>query len=272
MKIAIVSTVHNRKNKTEKAIQSLAIALKNYEYRFYFCDDGSTDGTRERLYRLPYPITVLEGNGNLFWSRGMYCAMKKASEDGADIYLLVNDDVEFYPDAINIMLSSYKSANKHCGIVGSTISLKNGNITYGGRILNESQLIKPNGSLQLCDLANWNCFLIDDFIVKNVGLIDNYYEHALGDYDYSLRMKAQGIPIYIAKEYVGSCENNEKKGTYHDKNTPRKHRFKSMFSRRNMPLKSRWHFYMGNFGVKGLKGFLWPYIKCSICILARKDY
>lgn len=270
--MAVISTVFNRKEKTRKAIASLQTALNGYDYRFYICDDNSTDGTVEMLNQLDCPITIIKGNGNLFWSRGMYYAMKKASEDGADFYLMINDDVEFLPNAIEVMMSSYHMAKGHCGIVGSTQSLITGNITYGGRNLSNQQLIQPNGKLQECDLTNWNCFLIDDYIVKKVGLIDNFYEHGLGDFDYALRMKAAGIPAYVAVDCIGICESNKKSGTYHDRTVPRVKRFQSMISRRNMPIRSRWHYYKKNFGVKGLKSFVWPYIKCSLYILIRKDY
>lgn len=272
MRVAIISTVFNRKEKTERAIRSLTNAISGFEYRFYICDDKSTDGTKEMLQNLKCSITVIEGNGDLFWSRGMYKAMEKAAEDEADLYLLINDDVEFFPNVMQVMMDSYKMAGIHCGIVGSTKSLKTDTITYGGRKLKDQQLINPNGSIQPCDLTNWNCFLIDDFVMKKIGLIDDYYEHALGDFDYSLRMKKSGIPVYIATDYVGYCENNTKKGTYHDKDIPRSKRFKLMISRRNMPIKSRWHYYMKNFGFGGVKDFLWPYIKCSMCIILGKEY
>lgn len=272
MKIAIITTVYNRKEKTKKAITSLQNGLKDMEYIFYICDDGSTDGTETMLQNLDCPISVIEGNGELFWSRGMYSAMNQAAEDGADLYLMVNNDVEFIPEVMNIMLESYEAANGHCGIVGSTKSIHNGEITYGGRNINDPKLIVPDGKLHRCDLTNWNCFLIDDYVLKNIGLIDDYYEHGLGDFDYSLRMNTAGIPIYVAIDYVGYCENNSKVGTYHDKNTTIRKRVSSMFSRRNLPIASRWHYYSKNFGVKGVKDFIWPYIKCTYCIIMRKDY
>lgn len=272
MKIAVITTVYNRKEKTQKAINSIEKALADHDYQFYICDDGSTDGTSQMLQTLDSPITVITGNGNLFWSKGMYCAMKRASEDSADLYLLINDDVEFFPDAMKTMLLSYHAAKEPCGIVGSTKSGLSGKITYGGRTLRDQQLILPNGELQPCDLTNWNCFLIDDYVIKKIGLIDNYYEHGLGDFDYSLRMKKAGIPVYVAFDYIGVCENNTKAGTYHDKTVPRKKRFKSMVSRNHLPVKSRWHYYTKNFGIKGIKAFAWPYIKCSIRIILGKDY
>lgn len=224
------------------------------------------------LDRIDVPVTVIRGDGKLFWSRGMYRAMKKALEEGADFYLMVNDDVEFFPEAMDVLMSSYYMADGHCGIVGSTKSRVTGGVTYGGRRLEGQEPVPPGSELQKCDLANWNCFLIDDYAVKKVGLIDRYFEHGLGDFDYSLRMKAAGLPVYVAVDFVGACERNPRAGTFHDGSLPRMKRFRLMLSRKNMPVRSRWHYYIKNFGVKGIRGFLWPYIKCSVCILLGKDY
>ena len=274
MKVAVITTVFNRKEKTKNAIESIVTALDSVEleYRFYICDDGSSDGTTDYLRELGEMVCVIPGNGDLFWSKGMHKAMSAAVADKADLYLMINDDVEFSFTVMQVMLDSYNQAGKKCGIVGSTCGIDSNIITYGGRKLKGQALICPNGSLQECDLTNWNCFLIDDYVVRKVGLIDNYYEHGLGDFDYSLRMKKQNIPVYVAKDYVGRCDVNSKKGTYHDKNMTRKKRFVSMFSRRNMPIRSRWHYYLKNFGVMGIKDFIWPYIKCSICIISKRDY
>lgn len=224
------------------------------------------------LERLGAPVTVLRGDGTLFWSRGMHCAMKRALEEGADFYLMVNDDVEFFPEAMDVMMRSYRLADGHCAIAGATKSRVTGGITYGGRRLKGQELILPGSGLQRCDLANWNCFLIDDYAVKRVGLIDRRFEHGLGDFDYSLRLKAAGLPVYAAVDFVGFCESNPRAGTFHDGGLPRMKRFRLMLSRKNMPVRSRWHYYRKNFGVKGIGGFLWPYMKCSMCILLGKDY
>lgn len=271
MKIAIITTVYNRKEKTIQAITSLIKKSANYEIKFFICDDGSTDGTASALSLLPAQIEIIPGSGNLFWSRGIYAAMQAALKWEPEFYLMINDDVLFVDDAIGIMLRSYRLAGTTCGIVGSTKNA-DGLISYGGRRLQDQSLIVPNGSIQECELTNWNCFLIDRNIVQHVGLIDNYYEHGLGDFDYSLRMTNAGYKVYVATDYIGYCETNLQTGTYHDKNVCRAKRFQSMFSRRNMPIKSRWHYYYKNFKFRGIKGFLWPYIKCSYCILRKIDY
>lgn len=271
-RIAIILTIYNRKDKTLCALNSIGKATHDHSIQFYICDDGSTDGSSDAIMQKYPNSTIVYGDGNYFWSKGMHAAMQRAQKDDPDFYLMINDDVVFFDNALNIMLESHNMARKKCGIVGSTMSAKTNSISYGGRKSQGHQLVVPNGKIQLCDWANWNCFLIDRHVVEEIGLIDDYYEHGLGDFDYSLMMSKRKLPIYVATDYIGICENNSTKNTYHDSSLSPKKRIKSLFSKRNMPIKSRWHYYWKHFRLRGIKPFLWPYIKCLFCIIMRKDY
>ena len=77
MIIAILITVHNKKTKTLLCLDSIEQTLdsctSDLAVEVFLTDDGSTDGTSsaitERKYRIP--ITLLQGDGHLFWNRGM---------------------------------------------------------------------------------------------------------------------------------------------------------------------------------------------------------
>lgn len=52
-------------------------------------------------------IDVLRGTGNLFWAGGMRKGIAYAKENtDSDYYLLVNDDVDFMPEAISKMIQT----------------------------------------------------------------------------------------------------------------------------------------------------------------------
>lgn len=277
-KIAVIFTCFNRKEKTIKCVKSLLKQKNMPDFQLYICDDRSTDGTVDEINKIIPEAVVIEGTGSLFWSRGMYEAMKPAVEHGYEFYLMINDDVEFNDNMWQLMHEAYE-ANKSCGVTGSTLAKSTGKQSYGGAKFFKKRsgdyigpMLEPKHDIFVeCDVANWNCFLIDDAVIKEVGLIDNVYEHAMGDFDYSLRMRKQGFKIVQAKDYVGYCEDNDIYGTFKDSSLPRKQRIKKLFAQNGLPYKS-WKRFVKKYYVHGtLKNIYVPYLKYGLAILLRKD-
>jgi GT2 family glycosyltransferase len=275
VKIAAVFTCFNRKSKTLNCIKKLNRQYKNID--IYVCDDASTDSTIEAIVREYPEVKLIKGNGSLFWSKGMFQGMKSAILGDYDFYLMVNDDVDFYDNMLEIMINSYMIANRSCGIVGSTKSSESEILTYGGSILkykwniNKKNLLQPNGNIQKCDFANWNCFLIDRSVIKSVGLIDKKYDHGVGDFDYSCMMKKNGIPIYVATDYIGTCERNSPINTYSDNQLSRRKRISLLLSHKGLPLKSYFHFYWKNYKFTGIPFILWMYLRIMVSISLGKS-
>lgn len=272
-KLAIIFTCYNREDKTKKCLNSIrdqAIQLKGmYDVEIIVCDDGSTDNTHDILLGYELNVNVIEGD-RLYWNKGMYVAMSEAIKSQHDFYLMINDDVIFYPNAIQLMLNAYKSANKSCGITGATKAINSNETTYGGQLFHVKKFISPNGKLQKCNLANWNCFLVDEEVIKNVGIIDPNYAHSYGDYDYSMMMQRKGYDIYVAHEFIGECDRNSKKGTFKDRTLPRRERLRRFFSPKGMSIKSGIRYGLKNMdylGVKSLCVFLGAYLKNLIATI-----
>ena len=284
-KIAVIMTCFNRKEMTLRCLRQLTNQTTTDELEFYICDDASTDGTYEAISNEYPDVHLIKSKGNLYWSKGMYAAMKMAVDSQHDYYLMVNDDVDFLPDAIVNMVKTYEKSKQPCGVVGMTMSRQTGEITYGGRVIVPfrlgrmewgilgNKLIIPEDKEKLteCDFTNWNCFMIDAHVIRTVGLIDPIFEHGAGDYDYSLRMRRHGYNIYIAPDVIGYCERNRREGTYFDKNVPRKRRLKQMLSPKGMPLKSQYRQAYRQNGVWGLFIMTWRYLQLFKCILFKKD-
>ncbi|MEK3885272.1 glycosyltransferase family 2 protein [Paenibacillus sp. PL2-23] len=275
MKIAAILTCYNRRDATINCIKKLKQQYKKID--IYVCDDASTDLTSETIKGTFPDVTLIESKGDLYWSKGMYLGMESAKSKKYDFYLMINDDVDFYDEMLETMLTAYKLANRRCGIVGSTRSVDTNELTYGGSILvnklniNRKKLLTPNGKIQKCDFANWNCFLIDRITIERVGLIDNYYEHALGDYDYSCRMKKHDIPIYVAGNYVGTCERNPISNTYRDSKLSRKKRTSLLLSIKGLPIKSTFRFYYRNYNIIGVPFFIWIYLRIFMSIIFKRE-
>jgi GT2 family glycosyltransferase len=272
-KLAIIFTCFNREDKTEKCLDSIKVQVLKlkgmYDVQIIVCDDGSTDNTHDILTGCGLNVNIIEGGG-LYWNKGMYVAMSEAVKSCFDFYLMINDDVIFYPNAIQVMLDAYQMAGRSCGITGATKGSSSNMTTYGGQLFRTERFIMPNGNLQKCNLANWNCFLADKEIIKDVGIIDPNYAHSYGDYDYSMMMQRRGYDIYVAHEFIGECDRNSKKGTFKDRTLPRSERLGRFFSPKGMSVKSGIRYSLKNrdyLGFRNLCKFLGAYLKNLILTL-----
>lgn len=213
-RIAALLTCYNRKEKTLECLRTLyhqkGLATR-YLVDTFLVDDGSSDGTGQAVQQNYPQIKLIEGNGNLFWNRGMFTAWKFAALKNYDFYLWLNDDTNLYDAGLDEMLSAAeltKSKAIICGCIESPI--KKGELTYGGARLNRKGCVPvpPTGELKECDVIHGNCVLIPKHVYKKVGNLDWQFSHAIGDHDYGLRAKKAGIKIFISAKFVASCDRN----------------------------------------------------------------
>ena len=244
--IAILITCHNRREITLGCLN----AINNLKFsnpatlQVYLVDAGSTDGTTEAVREHFPEVNLIPCNDDLFWCGGMRVAFENASRASYDYYLWLNDDTKVLPDSIQIMLKTAREIRKREGrdaiIVGSTYDPKTGELSYGGLI----QLrvwprirfdpVKPSDRPQKCDTMNGNCVLIPVNVAKLIGNISHEFTHRIGDIDYGLRAKSEGIPIWITSGYVGSCARNPL-ALWTDPLVPVRDRLKFMKSPKGLP-------------------------------------
>lgn len=201
MSIAVLLTVHNRREKTMACLNGLysQTTPEGSEIYTYLTDDGCTDGTVEAVQEEYPQVNIVKGDGTLFWNRGMHAAWKAATKvQDYDYYLWLNDDTFLYPDAIAYMLqSSHKFGDKNI-IVGATCSKEAPNeTTYAG--FNGKKFVRVNGTFQKLQKFNGNFVLIPRFVYDVLGMNDPYYRHSYGDIDYGLRANKAGISCYLTE-------------------------------------------------------------------------
>jgi GT2 family glycosyltransferase len=216
--IAILLAVHNRKEKTISCLDALFASQLPDEYSFdvFLVDDGSTDGTVTTINKKFPGVNIIQGDGNLFWNRGMHLAWKTAAKTyDYDYYLWLNDDTFLFPNALKEMIDCAKEENDSSIICGATVSTTNKKkITYGGRINRNDALIIPNGKIQYCAYINGNAVLIPRVVYKKTGMNDPVFRHSTGDSDYGLRANKAGIKISVSFHTVGVCAEHETLDTW----------------------------------------------------------
>lgn len=90
-RIAVLLTVFNRKEQTLLCLQRLQDQPSPEEFKIvtYLTNDGCTDGTPEAVRREFPDVHIINGDGNLFWNRGI-----KAMPENSDLRSLFSDQVE----------------------------------------------------------------------------------------------------------------------------------------------------------------------------------
>ncbi|MEM1340057.1 MAG: glycosyltransferase family 2 protein [Bacteroidota bacterium] len=225
MKISGIYTCFNRKEKTLRSLKSLFDAHEQhqlasnstFELVVYLTDDGSTDGTAEAVAAKFPQVKILKAKGDLFWAEGMRNSWKAALKEGYDAYLLLNDDVELYQNLFPELLKTDSYCRETLGkpgiCIGATEDKAKKTLTYSGSIILNKFLytqkrLTPNGDFQECELANANIMFVPNEVVTQIGILSEGYSHGIADYDYSLTANRNGIPVIIAPEYLGHCEND----------------------------------------------------------------
>ena len=277
-KIAVLTTCHNRKDKTVNSILALQNAYLNVigkvEIILYLIDDGSTDGTQDAIRQLEwkFEVKIYGGDGSLFWAGGMRYAWKEAIKDGGyDGYLWLNDDTYLYDtlfseiDAIDSF--SMKQYGKPGLYIGSTVS-NDGQFTYGGYVMSNNffNSIRPvlpsEQNFLSADMGTGNIVYVSQKIVDQIGIFDKYYVHGIADSDYTLLTSKKKNPVLIMRGYQGLCEYDHKDDGYNKfVKLPIRQRWKFLYSPKGFDLKSLLHYQWKFFPYRVPFVFLSAYFK-----------
>ncbi|WP_062071304.1 glycosyltransferase family 2 protein [Demequina sediminicola] len=213
--LEVLIACHNRKELTVRAVERVR-ATAPVRTHITVVDDGSTDGTADALASIAGPdLTVLTGDGSLFWAASMAWAEKtvlyrRSDRDFSLVWL--NDDVRLDADALS-RLVSVSAENPHSIVIGPMRDPDSSELTYGGFATAgihplRFDLIPWSSHQQHADTLNGNLVLIPATAADRIGPIDGEFAHALADIDYGLRARRLGIHVVVAPGTLGTCARN----------------------------------------------------------------
>lgn len=281
--IAVLLTCHNRKDRTSACLRAL---LENslpddIVLRVFVTDDGSTDGTAERVREIVPHAEILRSDGSAFWNGGMRIAFEQAMTTDADFYLWLNDDTNLVSSAMALLLNTYDQLCTETGserhiVVGTTVDQTSGEFTYGGLNRNHKtwrpvtfRLVPPALTASQCDTMNGNCVLIPRSVAQLTGNLDPHFVHSMGDTDYGLRARYEGCKVWVAPGIVGHCSRNALRGSFVDGSASLRQRIKRVLGPKGMPPNAWWTYVRRHGGMLAPLFWLWPYVKAALVGMSR---
>jgi GT2 family glycosyltransferase len=203
-KVFLLTSCHNEKD----TILSLLKTLENQTYKYteiIVVDDGSTDGTLETIKKKYSKITVIKGDGDLWWTgslvKGINYILRFAKI--TDYILTINSDCEVKTDFVTNLI---KSANSHPkSIIGSTIIDIKSNKIFDAAISRDwsqgkfhKQLSKDKKRYLSSEFLSTKGVIYPIKVFKKIGSFNHkHLPHYLSDYEFSCRARKAGFKLLV---------------------------------------------------------------------------
>jgi glycosyltransferase involved in cell wall biosynthesis len=201
----IIIPVHNRRELTLACVGTLSQFSDIQRFSIILINDGSTDGTAEAIRDLYPNVTVLDGNGTLWWTGAIALGMEYAYTQGAEYIIWLNDDCELLPNTLPALV---QFCQEHPGAIAGAqgfVTNQPDRLAFGGKrktwqgyryIQAELNQISP------CDLLSGNIVCLPRVVIKKIGYPDiKRTPHYGGDSLYLLRAKKAGFEIFVDGRY-----------------------------------------------------------------------
>lgn len=225
LRVAVIIPTHNRWAAADRALSSLT--RDGYPWKSIFLvDDGSSDGTA-KLCRERYPeVTILSGNGDLWWSGAINLGLAAALRGEFELVLWLNDDNRVEGDTLQLMVDAYLRCGERSVICARTRSTETGEDEWTGEpprwhpdwtatpgLLPGNPPGSPPGSLpgslpgtpedepdlSLEHPPGGRGVLIPVACFRDIGLVDQRnFPHYWADHDFHYRAMKYGYGYYLA--------------------------------------------------------------------------
>lgn len=204
MKLPRVWVVVLNWNNAPDTLRCLA-SLERQDYpdlRILVVDNGSTDGSLERIREACSGLEALALTENLGFGGGMNRGMDYSLAAGAEYVLLLNNDAELAPDAVRLLVAAME-AHPGAGLAAPTIfhhSPPGAPWYAGGRLSRwtgtaEHWTHDPTPEIRSVTFATGCCWLVRPALVARVGGLNERYFLYVEDVEYCDRVLAAEFEI-----------------------------------------------------------------------------
>jgi len=212
--VVVVTPVHNGVAHTLRFLES-AQQLTYPDVKVVIVDDGSTDGTAAAIASQFPMVTVIRGDGSLWWSKATNIGVEWARANGADYVLTVNSDTELDPAIITTLVALAEDNPR--ALVGSMVVTAEDpdRVWFFGTVLDlaSSDLRNVNGRIADFDAPRevetltGMGMLIPVAAFDEVGPFDDKrLPQYLADSDFALRARKIGYRLLVTPSAVVVCD------------------------------------------------------------------
>ena len=213
-KIGIVTVTYNSGVVIEAFLRSLSKQTYG-DWTLYLVDNTSTDDTLAKVDNFSnLPIYRLDQQQNIGFAAGSNIGIKQALADGCQYILLINNDVEFADNFLEILYLQAKTF--HNDIVAPKMMYFTPNnkiwaagggfkpsLAWAAYQQGENELDHGQYDQNLyCDFVPMCCVLIRADIFEKVGLLDEKYFIYSEDSDWFYRAKLCGVKLLYCYQAI----------------------------------------------------------------------
>jgi GT2 family glycosyltransferase len=166
-------------------------------------DNASDDGTAEAITGR---AEVIRNERNLGYAGGMNVGIRRALERGVDAVLLLNNDVELEPGAIDALVAAAAGTGAVCPVV--VFADDPASVWYAGarfdprRGYNGRQLTEAPASVVETERICGAAVLMPRETIEEVGTFDEQLFAYAEDADWSLRARERGLPLLVVPDSI----------------------------------------------------------------------
>ncbi len=199
-------------NRWEEARVSIACLLKSdyTNIQIVLVEDACTDGTVEQC-RAEFPqVTILHGDGDLWWSGATNMGTRYALEQGAEAVLWINDDIRAEPQTLGALVSSHKRKGEK-SVICARIRLPGGDREWRGdpppwhpdHGTWESPELPAEGEFELLHPPGGQGVLIPSDCFREIGFLDREnFAMNWADHNFHYRAMRAGYRYFMAASAV----------------------------------------------------------------------
>jgi len=277
-KYYILIPVFNRREITLACLRQLQPLVDTGQWQVCVIDDGSTDGTADAI-TLTFPeTTVLDGDGNLYWTGAMEMGMRHAIQQGAQCCIWMNDDLI---TTIDTVVAVVEVAEMRQAVVAAEGVVQHDKLPpyyfpgfHRGKCRLETRELDLASKEPIrVDCCRGNLVAIPRCVVDRIGYPDGEnIPHYGGDTDYTLRATAAGFScltlvssLFHEKEIV----RDDNRSWLLDDRPPLEIWKSSVAKKGVFYPQAFWTYQLRHWGWRGVLNFCFGYAKIVV-ILALK--